>query len=514
MTSDDAGTGAEQAVATRLAALAAERGDTTALIVVSPEGQETETSWRELARAMTDAACLLYEKGVRAGDLVAIALPKCAGHFAATFGAWYLGARPLTLNPDVPEAERRRLIDLARPALIVSGPAWEDGGSAALVVEPGSRWPAERHSHAAEELPEPPLSASFAIASGGSSGRPKIILSPFPGPFVVADRPPDEHLTGRTADMVQLVNGPLYHNSPCTLAYGGLLWGHQLVVMQRFDAELALDLIERHRVSFIPTVPTVMNRMLVAQAAHPRDLISIKALFHTGASCPPAIKLGWIELIGGERVYEAFGGSELTGSTFIRGDEWLSHPGSVGRPVGADMVILDDHGVPVPPGEVGEIYMRTHRPGAAYSYLNQPSPGRRPDGYESLGDLGWLSSDGYLYIADRRVDLIITGGENVYPAEVENVLIEHPKVRDAVVVGIPDPQWGKRVHAVVCRSDAALSAGELRDFCRGQLASYKVPKTIEFAEILPRDPESGKIRRSGLVERISQAEAASPGAPV
>ena len=241
------------------------------------------------------------------------------------------------------------------------------------------------------ELPEPPLVASFAIATGGSTGQPKVILSPFPGTFVPSDTAPDEALTGRRPDMIQLVNGPLYHNSPCTLTYGGLLWGHQLILMQRFDADLALDLVERHRVSFVPTVPTVMKRMLDAQRRRPRDLSSIEALFHTGASCPASVKRGWIELIGAARVYEAFGGSELIGSTFIRGDEWLTHPGSVGRPIGADLLILDSTGAAVPPGDVGEIFMRTHRQGPGYQYLNHASPSRRSDGFESLGDLGWLA---------------------------------------------------------------------------------------------------------------------------
>lgn len=514
MTSAGTVSPAGQSAVARLAALADQRGDSTALILVSPEGQETRTSWRELTSAMKDAAGLLHRQGVRSGDLVAVALPKCVGHFAATLGSWYLGARPLTLNPALPEAEQRRIIGLARPAALVGNPSWQFANTVTFAVEPGEPWPAEHSPRAAQELPEPPLVASFAIATGGSTGQPKIILSPFPGVFAAADHPPDEHLTGRTSDMVQLVNGPLYHNSPCTLAYGGLLWGHRLVVMQRFDAGLALDLIERHRVSFIPTVPTVMKRMLAAQAGRPRDLSSVEALFHTGASCPPAVKRGWIELIGGERIYEAFGGSELIGSTFIRGDEWLRHPGSVGRPVGADLEVLGERGEPVPVGQVGEIFMRSHRPGPAYAYLNQDSPGRRPDGYESLGDLGWLDPDGYLYIADRRIDLIITGGENVYPAEIENILLAHPAVGDAVVVGVPDPEWGQRVHAIVCPEDAALTAAALREYCRSQLASYKVPKTIEFTETLPRDPESGKIRRSALVERIVAAGLPGPAEQV
>lgn len=490
-----------QAVVARLAALADERTADIALVLVAPDGTETTVSWRELADDMLAAARVLAASGVGPGDLVGVALPKCRQHFAAMFAAWYLGARPLTLNPAMPAPERRRIVALAAPTALVARPEWADV-TPTHVVEPGSAWPGRPSG---PELPPPPLDASFAIATGGSSGHPKIILSPFPGTFTDSAEAPDAALTGRTRDMVQLVNGPLHHNSPCTLAYSGLLWGHRLVVMERFEARLALALVERHGVTFVPTVPTVMRRLLDAQAAEPRHLGGIEALFHTGASCPPAVKRGWIDLIGAERVYEAFGGSELIGSTFIRGDDWLRHPGSVGRPVGADILVLDEDGREVPPGVVGEIFLRSHRPGPAYAYLGAAARTRRADGFESLGDLGRLSADGFLFVADRRVDLIITGGENVYPAEVENVLLGHPGVTDAVVVGVPDPEWGHRVHAVVCTADPGLTAEALVALCREHLSAYKVPRAVDLrlGGTLPRDPESGKLRRSAVAEAVS-----------
>lgn len=502
-----------QSVVERLAVLAAARTSEVAVVTVAPDGSETGVDWTDLADDMAAAARLLATAGVGPGDLVAVALPKCRQHFAATFGAWYLGARPMPLDPAMPDAERRRILDVARPAALVAVPDWADLGSHPIVVEPGSSWPGPPGP---DPLPAPPLTASFAIATGGSSGRPKIILSPFPGVFVDTEQVPDAHLTGRTRDMVQLVNGPLHHNSPCTLAYGGLLWGHRLVVMERFEAGLALDLIERHAVSFVPTVPTVMRRLLDAQAARPRDLSSVAALFHTGASCPPAVKRGWIDLIGAERVFEAFGGSELIGSTFIRGDDWLERPGSVGRPVGADLLVLDEDGSEVAPGVVGEVFLRSHRPGPAYEYLGATSDSRRPDGFESLGDLGSVDADGFLFVADRRVDLIITGGANVYPAEVEHVLLDHPEVSDAVVVGVPDPDWGRRVHAVVCtRGD--LDPAVLVAHCREHLSAYKVPKTVQVTDRLPRDPESGKIRRSAVLAAVVggllRSPAAAPSGP-
>ena len=325
-----------------------------------------------------------------------------------------------------------------------------------------------------------------------------MILSPYPGAFTDAEPVPAQPYNGMTRDMVQLVNGPMFHNSPATIASTGLMWGHTLILMERFDAGLALRLIERHRVTYLPTVPTVMKRLLEDPLLPDTDLSRIEALFHTGAVCPPTVKLAWIELLGGERVYEAFGGSELIGGTVIRGDEWLAHRGSVGRPIATELKILGDDGTELPPGEIGEIFMRTERPGPGYAYLGGQAGSRRAGGVESLGDLGWVDADGYLYVADRRVDLIITGGENVYPAEVENVLSTHPGVRDVAVIGLPDPTWGRRVHAVVETDDPQLASEELVAFCRQSLAAYKAPREVEFVDRLPRD-EAGKIRRSALV---------------
>ncbi|HEU0103442.1 MAG TPA: AMP-binding protein [Mycobacteriales bacterium] len=484
--------GPPMAYTDRIAELAGARGGQVAVVLVDADGAERRLSWVDLLAGLERAAAELLRRGVRPGDLVAVVLPKCPEHFAFLMGAWRIGARPLTVNPAMPVPERRRLLAVARPRLVVStGP-----GAGDVLVRPGAGWDAAP-GDGAPLLPPPPLEASFAIGTGGSSGVPKVILSPFPGAFVDTGDPPDAALTGRTADMVQLVNGPLFHNSPCTLAYGGLLWGHTLVVMERFAAAPALELIERHRVSFLPTVPTVMKRLLDSPELEATDLGSVRALFHTGASCPPQVKQAWIDLLGPTRVFEAFGGSELVGTTFVRGDEWLAHRGTVGRPVGADLRILSDDGSELPPGTIGEIYMRRHDTGPGFRYAGDAAPRRVVDGFESLGDLGHVDAEGYLYVADRRVDVIITGGENVYPAEVENALLEHPGVRDAVVIGLPDPDWGSRVHAVLELAGAPVPTVELVAHCRTRLSAYKVPKGFEVVAALPRD-EAGKVRRSAM----------------
>lgn len=208
---------------------------------------------------------------------------------------------------------------------------------------------------------------------------------------------------------------------------------------------------------------------------------------------------------------ERYGGSEGIGGSFIRGDEWLEHPGSVGKPVGCDLKILDDQGNELPSGEVGLIYARRlsdHPAAPEARYIGTDPLPATTDGFMTLGDLGWLDEDGYLYIADRRTDMIVTGGANVYPAEVEAVLSQAPGIADVVVIGVPDEEWGRRVHAIVEPLDSTEPPVEsaLDTLCREHLASYKVPKTYEYLPELPRNA-AGKIRRSALVEERSQATA-------
>src|SRR5262249_27406951 len=212
---------------------------------------------------------------------------------------------------------------------------------------------------------------------------------------------------------------------------------------QRFDANRFLDAVERHRAQFMIIVPTMMARVAALERARAADWSSIEGVAHTAAPCPAVVKRAWLDFVGPTRLFEAFGATEGVGLTVIRGDEWLERPGSVGRPLHSDLVILDDAGRPLPPGLVGEIYMRSRfATGKPYEYLGAGATKHAPGGFESVGDLGFVDEAGYLFPADRRTDLIITGGANVYPAEVEAALAEHRAVRDVAVVGLPDPDWG------------------------------------------------------------------------
>jgi bile acid-coenzyme A ligase len=255
----------------------------------------------------------------------------------------------------------------------------------------------------------------------------------------------------------------------------------------------------------------MMGRMAKVPGVAAADLSSITGIMHTASACPPWVKRAWIDLVGAEKILEGFGATDYVGACLIRGDEWLEHPGSVGRPADCDVRILDEDGNEVPTGEVGEIYMRLRVPEdaeASFEYIGAPDLKRTPDGFATVGDLGWVDADGYVYVADRRVDMIVTGGANVYPAEVEASLSDHRDVADVAVIGLPDEDWGRRVHAVVQPADPANppAVDALLAHARNTLAAYKCPKTVEFVDELPRN-QAGKIRRSDLLAERTGVDA-------
>jgi bile acid-coenzyme A ligase len=239
-------------------------------------------------------------------------------------------------------------------------------------------------------------------------------------------------------------------------------------------------LIDDHHVTFLTTVPTIMQRLLPVYRANPRayDLSSIRRFWHLGAPCPPATKEAWIDLLDPEKVWELYGGTEFQALTFISGDQWLSHRGSVGVVVMGEMKVLDDDGNPCAPGVVGEIYMRPN-PGMAPSYRYVGTTAKSHDGWDSLGDLGHFDEDGFLYLSDRRGDMFTVGGRNVYPAEIENALSAHPDVLSCLVVGVPDDDLGQVPYALV-QAGSALAEQTVQAFLRDRIAGYKVPATVEF----------------------------------
>ncbi|MFA5882437.1 MAG: AMP-binding protein [Acidimicrobiia bacterium] len=457
-------------------------------------GDESVT-YPELDRRANRLAHAYRERGVGVGDLVGIALPNSVEFYAAAFAAWKLGATPQPLSHRLPEPERAALIDLGEPALVVGVDAAAARGRPSVPAgfDPGP-------GVSADPVPAVVGPSFKAMASGGSTGRPKLIVASVPTEF-----DPDVPAVQMEQGDVQLVPGPLYHNGPFSFSMFGLFVGSTLVVLPRFDAAEALRCIDAHRVTWVFFVPTMMHRIWNLPERQTYDVSSLRQVFSTGAPWPVWLKEGWIDWLGPDRIREGYGGTEGQGGTSITGTESLTHPGSVGLPQGGcGMRILDEHGREVPTGEVGEVYfMPATGPGTTYRYLGAEA--KAHDGWETIGDLGSVDDDGYLYLVDRRTDMVVTGGANVFPAEVEAAIEAFAGVRSCAVIGLPDDDLGQRVHAIVdapaVPADGAGSEAELFDALRVHLheriAPYKVPRSFELASEPLRD-DAGKVRRSAL----------------
>jgi long-chain acyl-CoA synthetase len=283
---------------------------------------------------------------------------------------------------------------------------------------------------------------------------------------------------------------------------GALHYGHTVVLMDGFSPEPLLELIERHRVTHTLVVPTQFVRLLALpeDVRRRRDLSSLRLVAHGAAPCPVEVKRRMIDWLGPILV-EYYAATE-GGGTLAFSDEWLARPGTVGRPRGTtEILILDDDGNPLPAGQVGNVYLGNDGPGFAYYKDGDKTAAAHRGRYVTVGDVGYLDEDGYLFLCDRKTEMIISGGVNIYPAEIEGVLILHPQVADVAVFGIPNGEWGEEVKAVVqpapeARAGEALAA-ELLGFCEGRMARYKIPRSIDFEAELPRD-ESGKLWKRTL----------------
>ncbi len=302
---------------------------------------------------------------------------------------------------------------------------------------------------------------------------------------------------------VTLVSTPLYHALGMAAMAASLSTGVPVVIEPRFTPEGTLAAIERHGITSAAMVPTQFVRMLkLDEDVRDRyDVSSMQWILHTAAPCPDWAKRAMIDWFG-PVVYEMYGASEGAGPAICDSHEWLAHPGTVGKASARiEYSIVDDDGNDLPPGEIGTIYCR--RDDGAPEYYGDPDKTdsiRLPDGRFTVGDIGWLDDDGYLFLADRRVDLIITGGSNVYPAEIEAVLVEHPAVGDAAVFGIPDPEWGQQVKAVIePAGDQPVDLDDLRAFAASRLAPFKMPASFDVIDALPREAH-GKLKKRVLRE--------------
>ena len=477
----------------RVRDLAAADPDTPALILVRPDATEETTTWRELDRRTEQLARTLAHRGVGKGDRVAIELVNSTELVLLVFAAWKIGAVPVPVRWDLPAWERDRLLEVVDGKLSVRP---ED--LPALMAD------ADKQSD--EPLPDVIGMATNGICSSGSTGTPKVIITDRPTAWVESMSAPfgsNWMPIERPQRMLGLA--PLYHTNGFS-CFTMMLGGDTIVLLQKFDAELVVDLIERHRITTFTATPTMLQRIARVPGVHKRDLSSIQFILQGAAVLPPSVAQAWFDLIGPERVVMAYGMSEQLGLTCLRGDEWLTHPGSVGRGFrDTEVRIIGPDGAALGPNQIGEIYLRSPHTGA-YSYLGEsPLLPRTDDGFASAGDLGHVDEDGYLYIADRRIDLILSGGANVYPAEVESALADHPAIADVVVIGLPDPEWGQRVHAIVAPTDADAppTAQDVIAYAKQRLAAYKVPKTVEIVPEIPRTAATKVSRSALLAARLS-----------
>ena len=354
---------------------------------------------------------------------------------------------------------------------------------------------------------EDPQVGSPMLYTSGTTGRPKGVYRAVPAP---TPSHPAVVAFYRPGESVHLVTGPLYHAAPLSFSlaipHGQ---GAALVLMDGWDTERALELIEKHRVTHTHMVPTMFHRLLsLPEAARKRDLSSLRYILHGAAPCPVAVKHALIAWVG-PIVYEYYAATEGTGA-YVDSATWLQRPGTVGKPETSDHVrILDEQGNEQPRGTPGLIYLKAPEQGRFAYYKDPEKTGKAYRGdYYTLGDMGYLDDDGYLFLTDRSAHLIISGGVNIYPAEVEAVLLAHPAVADVGVIGVPNSEWGEEVKAVAMlqpgyTAGAKLEA-ELIEHCRARLAHYKCPRSVDFVDELPRH-DNGKLYKHKLREAYRQA---------
>jgi bile acid-coenzyme A ligase len=471
----------------------------TDLAAADPDRPSITCGDDSLTRAELEAAANrfgrdLAQRGVGVGDMVTIALPNSVDWFVAFAACWKIGAVPQPVSARLPRRELEAIVELADPRVIVG--VDEDSFAGRVCLPVGYASPGDLDSSPPPDAVSP---AWKAPTSGGSTGLPKLIVSGEPATLDGENDPPRL----LDADGCLLMPGPLYHNGPIVWSCQALLWGNHVVVLPRFDAEATLAAIEKHRVDVVYLVPTMMKRIwaLPPDVRDSYDLSSLRIVWHLAEPCPPWLKQVWIDWLGPERIVELYAGTEAQAATVIGGVEWLEHRGSVGRPISGEMAIFDADGNAVPPGVEGEVWMRSKTERPTYRYIGAEAR-RRDDGWESLGDMGWMDADGYLYLGDRQSDMILTGGSNVYPAEVEAAINEHPAVRSACVIGLPDEDRGNRIHAIVEADEAEVPPADLLAFLGERLVRYKLPRSIEYVDTPLRD-DAGKVRRSALrAERI------------
>jgi fatty-acyl-CoA synthase len=491
--------------------------------LIMGSGGET-VSYAQLNDRSNQLAQLLYERGLRRGDHIAVFLQNHPRYLEVVWAALRSGLFLTTVNRYLTADDAGYIINdcdakavvtsaaLMEVALDIRAKAPSDAVWLMIdgVVDGVESYEAATAGHPTESLAHEPL-GDFFLYSSGTTGRPKGIarqlsdktVTSGPGVCRVVG-----NLFSMNEDCVYLSTAPLYHSAPLGFCVSTQGLGGTVVMMESFDPEEALRLIERHRVTHSQWVPTMFSRMLkLPEGVRSRyDLGSLRLAIHSAAPCPRPVKEQMFEWFG-PIIHEYYGGTELNGMTYASPEDWLAHPGTVGRPVFGTLHICDEDARELPIGETGLVYFEL--PVKPFEYHKDPvqtNSVQHPDhdNWTRLGDVGRVDQDGFLYLTDRSTFMIISGGVNIYPQEIEDCLISHPKVADVAVFGVPDTDMGEAVKAVVelcggVEADASLEA-ELIAFARNHLSHYKCPRSIDFEESLPRLP-TGKLYKRTLREK-------------
>jgi len=486
-------------------------------------------SYRELDDRSNRLAQLLHARGLRRGDHIALFMENNPRFLEVCWAAARSGLFYTTINRYLTAEEAAYILNDCGARVLVTSSARAEAAGALGPLIPGcpirlmtdgtiAGWEAYEDAVAAQ--PAAPLAKEWLgepmLYSSGTTGRPKGIKRPLSDLTVGEDLRWRETQRGYgfDAETVYLSPAPLYHAAPLAYSMMTQRLGGTVVMMRRFDALGALRLIERHRVTHSQWVPTMFVRMLklaeTERAAF--DLSSHRVAIHAAAPCPVEVKRRMIEWWG-PIIHEYYGATERIGITQLDSPEWLAHPGSVGKPILGILRICDDEGRELPTGEAGLIYFE--RDVVPFAYHNDPEKteaARHPvhRDWWTTGDIGYADAEGYLYLTDRKAFMIISGGVNIYPREIEDALVLHPKVRDAAVFGVPNEEMGEEVKAVVePMPDADPSpalADELIAYLGRKVARYMVPKSVDFVDELPRLP-TGKLYKQALRDRYWQAGA-------
>lgn len=486
-------------------------------------------SFGELHARSRRVAALLHGAGLRRGDGVALVLPNRPEFFEITWGCQLSGLYYTAVNTHFTPDEVAYVIDDSDAKAVFVDTSEASGAQLAEHLRAANAgvtihlavggalpgWlPYEDALAAAGEAP-PPSDGSEMLYSSGTTGRPKAVRRSLPadgnGSWAQAVLEMALiHKYGMDSSSVYLSPAPLYHAAGVNYTMAVHRVGAASILMRKFDAKAVLRLIETHRVTHAQFVPTMFVRMLKLPEAVRRkyDVSSLQCVIHAAAPCPVDVKHAMMEWFG-PIIHEYYGGTEGFAGTTIGPEEWLAHPGSVGKPL-SPVHVLGDDGIELPVGESGELFFEG---GPDFEYFKDPAKTAlvsNSRGWRSLGDMGYVDDDGYLYLTDRSTFMIVSGGVNIYPQEAENLLVMHPKLVDAAVFGVPNDEFGEEVKAVVQPADGVAPGpdleAELIAYCRAHLAGYKCPRTVEFSPELPRDP-NGKLYKRRIRERYWQGRA-------